>query len=359
MEPLAALSVVQSALRPSGPPSGDLAALFQEGRVLAGEVLQRGDGSSVLIGIGRHQVAAEAQVRLQVGQRFMLLVQHEGGQPVLRILAPQAAETSQLLQALRNLALDTSGVGKLLGRLLGALPAAPGDEAARVREQLTGHAFRPGLSGAGLASLLQRSGLFYETLLARAFGGGKTAGQAVVAAEASGDLKGLLLRLLMDSSAGPAREGVERLLAGLELEQLVNLARRQSGEGFHWSLPVADGSAWATVDLMVREEQEAGSEDQESAATRITVGVSFSGLGPVRADLLLNDKELTVRLAASRGTTLRALSERREELVQILARSGLAVRLALVPGSEGEVDLARETLDVSLLRDNHLVDVRG
>ncbi|MAE28168.1 MAG: hypothetical protein CMJ87_04180, partial [Planctomycetes bacterium] len=78
MDPLAALSAVQPALRPTGPPSGDLAAIFQEGRVLSGEVLQRGDGSSVLIGIGRHRVAAEAQVRLQVGQRFMVLVQYEG-----------------------------------------------------------------------------------------------------------------------------------------------------------------------------------------------------------------------------------------------------------------------------------------
>ena len=357
MDPLAALSAVQPALRPTGPPSGDLAAIFQEGRVLSGEVLQRGDGSSVLIGIGRHRVAAEAQVRLQVGQRFMVLVQYEGGQPLLRLLSPQDMGASKLLTAMRALATDASGVGKLFGHLVGQLRSSSGEAANSALERLAGHAFKPSMGGVALANMLQRSGLFYEALLGRLPGGRGSASGSAPALESAGDLKGLLLGLLTET--GSPREGVERLLAGKELEQMVNLARRQSGEGFHWSLPVADGSGWTTATLLVHEEQEQGQAGGDKEATRITVGVSFSRLGPVRADLLLVGGELTVRVAASRGATLRKLVERREELSAVLALSGLAVHLAIVPGAEEDVSMDREALDVSLLRDNHLLDVRG
>jgi hypothetical protein len=295
----------------------------------------------------------------------MMLVQHEGGQVVLQVLGPATAEIPRLLAAMRALAADTSGIGSLLGRLFGALrsPASGMGHttASELAQRLGQQAFRPGMNGTALASLLQKSGLFYESLLARAFGSRTPSGKPHDISGLVGDFKAALLGALSGSPTGPAHEAIKRMLAGLEMEQLTNLARRQAGEGFHWSLPVPDGSGWATVDLVLEREHDREQETEERAETgaRLTVGVSFSNLGPIRADLLMDGDDLTVRVVASRGATLAMLASRRDEIVDAFGASGLTVRLSIVPGTEEDVSMQTAAFDVSLLREHHLIDVRG
>ncbi len=87
MESLSPSAQPGPALRPAHALSGDLAAVLREGRVLAGEVLERLDGSTVVLGIGRHRVPANAPTELRVGDRLTLQVERQaGGEVALRLL---------------------------------------------------------------------------------------------------------------------------------------------------------------------------------------------------------------------------------------------------------------------------------
>ena len=59
------------------------------------------------------------------------------------------------------------------------------------------------------------------------------------------------------------------------------------------------------------------------------------------------------------SATLAMLASRRDEIVDAFGASGLTVRLSIVPGTEEDVSMQTAAFDVSLLREHHLIDVRG
>jgi hypothetical protein len=103
MEPLSIQAGSESrAVRPVLALDSSLTAVLREGRVVAGEVIQSMDGHSVLIGVGRHRVPADAQVDLQPGDRFLARVERSGEEIVLKLLGGSGAPESRLALALRQ-----------------------------------------------------------------------------------------------------------------------------------------------------------------------------------------------------------------------------------------------------------------
>lgn len=173
MEPVSAHSPTPGALRPALILSADLGAVLQEGRVLAGEVLQRLDGGSVLIGIGEHRVPAQSSVELAPGERFLFEVRERAGRTELLLLdGRDERRDSPLVRAIREGLGRGRPVAELLSRLLepGGGPGAAGNglAAAELARRLQGGALPSEPTGDELARAIARSGLGHEAALLEA-----------------------------------------------------------------------------------------------------------------------------------------------------------------------------------------------
>jgi len=478
MEPLSIQATSESrSVRPVLALDSSLTAVLREGRVVAGEVLQSMDGHSVLIGIGRHRVPADAQVDLQPGERFLARVEQSGDELVLRLIGAHDAPESRLVLALREVVGEDRPVGELLGDVAARLRAAlaSGDDGepafARLMRQLGTHVFEPGSDGARLRQLLAHAGLDHEAQLQALLGRGHAAGElrtllgdlvrrlmvrlqglwsaqgqlptashlealgtrllqalsglqlepgeaprqaAVLAAgiearlagaiaagtggtvrtsalaalpglvsqllgTADGDtlaalqralgragdpqvlganLKSQLLAALSELPEGPVREAVQRALVGLESEQLLNIARREFHEGWHLSLPVPDGDQWSTAHLVYSdpEEERGESSTGEQDMHRLTVGVEFSRIGPLRADLGVREGLVALRLQVTEERVAEALRAEVPDLVEHLALGDREVRVSVAVAPPQEVEVDRLSTNIRWLREHHLLD---
>lgn len=354
-------------LRPAHALAGDVAAVLREGAVLAGEVLETLAGDTLLLAIGRHKVPAQTQVKLEPGQGFLFRVEREGGEILLRILGDPAAEAGGLLRALRNVVAHDRPLGELLRDLASSLRAEARENAAlrprleALLGRLDAHLLKPGAGAPEILRHLARSGLGYEAALLRAALGDRA---ALAPEQIEGDLKLELLRALASFSGegeeGAVHEALRRALAGLEAEQLLNLARKEAHEPLHWSLALADGG---TAHLLVRREQErrrdADGSSVENPLLRVTLGVELSRTGPVRVDLWLRAGSLAGRVLVEREELAVRARARLAELAQRLATEGRSVRLTAGVGSREDLAVEDRMLDIAYLRDHRLMDVEG
>lgn len=238
--------------------------------------------------------------------------------------------------------------------------------AARSQRGATGERLASALAGLDPAALLRgkRPALLAALLAVGLGGGGGTDRlvQAVLAGLAgpAHDLSGSLLAGLLELPQGSVREAALRSLAGIELENLLNLARREFGESWHWSFPLPDGGGWTTAHLFARvgDEGTPGAASEEEAF-RLTLGVELTHLGPVRGDLVFRGSRISLRLRVARAEVAERLRSDLADLQQELAMGGSEVLLSvsLAPPDEAAVDeLLR---DIRFLREHHVMDMQG
>ena len=171
-------------------------------------------------------------------------------------------------------------------------------------------------------------------------------------------LRGHLVRFLLDAPEGPLREAASRALRALELEQVLNGARREHGEPLHLELGLPEAHGSARTDVFLRGDREGdGSGDGDSC--RATVAVRFTRLGAVRADLALRDGRLAVRLAVEDPSAVAPLQGALPELVERLQTEGREVAVRVVNEPDRILDPVQESHDIAFLRESHLMDVEG
>lgn len=174
------------------------------------------------------------------------------------------------------------------------------------------------------------------------------------------NLKSKLLAALEQLPPGEARDAVAKTLAGIESEQLLNLARRELNEGWHMSLPIPDGERWATAQLFYHgHEGSTASGGEGEAMKRLSVAVDFSSLGPVRAEIGANSSTLALRLIVTRPEVLLELRSQLEELSTRLASSDRSPRISISLGSSEDTSLDSLSLEMRWLRDHRLMDLSG
>ena len=177
------------------------------------------------------------------------------------------------------------------------------------------------------------------------------------------DLKGELLGALGAFDDGPVRQAVARALAGVEADQLLELARRESREPLHWSLPLFDGERFATAHVLVRRLDDGGRQKtaggDEIDVHRVTLALELSGTGAVRADVIARPGAVAVRVLASRPSTLALLASMAHELEARLALGGRRVSLSVQRAAPEELRVEQDAMDVRFLRDHHLMDLSG
>lgn len=238
-----------------------------------------------------------------------------------------------------------------MGQLLGAALAGIEDE--RLRGRLLGALahLRLGRLGPGLDALALRS-LLGLGAPPRALREGEARRFADTAA---GDLKGRLLAASASAGDGDARVALERALAGLEAEQLLNVARRGAGEALHWSLPVTDGASSGTVHLLV--DANAAAPGGGERAWRLGLALDLSGTGPLRADFVARPGALLVAVAVERESTHAELGSRLDELRAALSGAAPSVALSLRRVPPRSLPPPERLADVGFLREHHLMDL--
>jgi hypothetical protein len=202
-----------------------------EGRLFQAQVVQLGDGGSLVLAVGRERIAATSQAGFQVGQRLFLRVKGSGAARVFELLgeaefaalAEPAAPVDSESHPFRLLA-QAAGVGSLLAELEARLGEARSDA-----RSLGSFAFAPGGDADQLARSLARGGLGHETLrLARAL---EQLPQAVLVSTAE-ELLGAALAAAPDPRA--ARAELARLLGsaleGPQFAAALAEPRLQAGE---------------------------------------------------------------------------------------------------------------------------------
>jgi hypothetical protein len=179
-------------------------------------------------------------------------------------------------------------------------------------------------------------------------------------------LKARLLSALAGLPEGTERDAVARAVAGIEAEQLLNLARREFQEGWHLSLPVPDGERWATAHLFYSDPDGAGRQAGPGAddMQRLTVAVDFSQLGPLRAEIGVRRDLVALRLVVTREEIAAELRRELPALVErlCLGAQGLGARearVSVVLGAPRDVQVEPPGTDIRWLQEHHLMDLSG
>lgn len=372
MEPLS--NSVASALKiqPTLATLPVLNALLRDGLVVSGEVLETSAGLAYL-SLGGRRVPAETSVELRPGQKFRARVQTGDGRIVLRLLEapPEAGET--LERALRSVLAQDEPQGALVAKLVAdlvehgeKLPAQERERLLAVVREIERFVFTPRTRAAGeagsepaisarvLKEALGGTGAFHEALIA---GGGR---EAIELARA--DLKSWLWTALSRTTDATEKAILQRALDGIEAEQLLDVARRESGDARAIGLAVPDGPATATAFLVVHPDarrEEADSEPEHERRLCVDLCVSFSRLGPVRAEFRLEGGRLGVRFVVADPEVAARIERDAGTLVEGLTASAPVASFAVLRAPPEAVDTALTPGDVRFLREHPLVDLVG
>lgn len=244
------------------------------------------------------------------------------------------------VQALASL----NGAGASLGELItrvgeqtrGPVASAGGSAPplAELRAFLTRLEQLDEFDGEMLRDRVERSGLHLEARVAQQV---RSEGKPAPGLAQLLDLKAALLRAQAALPDGPLRQELARGLAGLEEQQLHNLARAEQGESPVLAVPLPDGDGWTTAWLQQRGGGGGDSAGGDDESARLSFGVTFSALGPIRAELALNADSLRGRIAVGREPVRRALESELGAIAARLQRDGRAVQLTVVLVEEADL----------------------
>lgn len=175
------------------------------------------------------------------------------------------------------------------------------------------------------------------------------------------NLKAQLLTALSEVGEGSQKQAIQRALAGIEAEQLLNVARKEFSEGWHLSLPIPDGDHHATANLFYRDSQEQGEdgEHDEHELQRMTLTVDFSRIGPLRAELGVRDDLVALRLVVTKPEVATAIEGGIDELTEKLSLGGREARVAVILGTPEDAAVDALNQNIRWLQEHHLMDLKG
>ena len=341
----------------AGAAAGTTAQSWRIGTVLSARPLGVGNGGLLVLQIGGLTVEAES-LGTPLPSQFQVRVLSAGSQPLLEILA--GAQADPLVQrAMRERMPQQNGYAPLLATL-DALAQRPVLRQLPPELRATLALLDQGVStpdevtrGEGLRQAMARSGLFFESQLARPH-----ADPVLLGAQ---DWKGVLLRLatllgtqaparpasgnadtppplhqrgLQTQPRAPVPVGVDggdpepdQLIGRLHGDVQAALARIEIAQ-----LDATTAQAWM-IEIPLRGEhgrdvlqiQLEHNQDAPGGSQEWTLGfaIDLPALGPIQGELQLRDLRLGVRLWAERGSTTQRLERQFGALRQRLAASGL------------------------------------
>lgn len=312
--------------------------------IVQGKVIRLMDDQDAVIAIKNRNVIAKSHVPLEKDQLLLLRVEQASPTPLLRLLGSvgrspgavslmQAVEQNPWRQVLENLTNS----------------AASSREQALLRDLLKDLStlFLKPQDRDLLREWIEKSGMSLESRLrGLSLQGRQTRDE--VNRLVSGDLKGLLAGMV--NTEDGASPGVERLFKLIETLQWFNHGSLDQTGKLFLLLPcqISDGF-WTVAQLLIQKEEESPSKGQRKArACRIVLLSEFSSLGWVRAEVMVEGKEVRIGFLAGSAESISRLQEHLPVLIGNLKDQGFRV-------SEAGCD----TLDPDLLKHSMVPELTG
>ncbi|MBI2877772.1 MAG: flagellar hook-length control protein FliK [Candidatus Tectomicrobia bacterium] len=327
------------------------------GDLLQGTVLSLLGENTATVRLGGMELVASISQPLQAGEEITVRVEQLAPQFIVRLIRqePQAQDRlSALFRLYLPQKMPLEETLRHLTQMLSAAPANPStlQEALGDLELLlrtwaadpppgdpSSSALPPGRD---LQAQLQRSGIFYESKLAEWIAQGKEEQLPTVARQ---DLKGALLKLdqrLDEELARLTQPGhpppeqtlelsraVKGLLANLELNQLTNQWASEHGGWMLYPLPAGKEADFSSIRLYVHRdpEKEKGTDRERPDYFRLVLMLEPRNLGPLRVDLSVLGKQLSVQLYVLSEGTRNFLAPWLSELTAALGEAGFEGRV--------------------------------
>lgn len=173
------------------------------------------------------------------------------------------------------------------------------------------------------------------------------------------DLKGELLLARESLAPGALKDAVLRLLAAIEAEQWINVARQAARLSSHWSLPLRAGEDCATAHLFVHRSYFRSTQAARGApaARRMVLALEAGSLGIVQAELLVGSGEVALRVLAPDDAAASELRAMLPELERRLTKTGRSVRASVALSSAEPPQALDPVRALSWLVDHNVVDM--
>ena len=173
------------------------------------------------------------------------------------------------------------------------------------------------------------------------------------------DLKGELLLARAGLAPGALKDAVLRLLAAIEAEQWINVARQAARLSSHWSLPIRDGERCTTAHVFVHRSYFRSTQAARGApaARRMALALEAGSLGIVQAELLVGAGEVALRVLAADEAAACELRAMLPELERRLSKAGRSVRASVAVSSSEPPQALNPVRALSWLVDHNVVDM--
>ncbi len=328
------------------------AVTLNAGQVIEGRVLKPLSPGIFLVSVSGKQIRVSSDIPLPKNAVLTMMVSGEKGQAAFRLVDIQTPGAPSLNPAAVRGALAQNLWGKLVA-LLGGETDLSGDKSTLFTrlDQLSRITLeQPGAQG--VKSFVQDAGLSWENKLFQALASGK-ATPATLAKLMTDDVKGMLSRILTDSKESAA--ALKGLFNALENTQLLNLHASQEAGKLFVPIPLQfqDGT-WGLAQVLFflpsyyDDEASRQKDDSEKKATcSVTLVMTLSCLGTVRAELKLTGMTLQGKLQMDQHDTLEKIETQLPLLTRMLESRGIEIdefTCQLVHASDLKTDLITEII---------------
>lgn len=312
--------------------------------IVQGKVIHVMTDQDAVIAIKNRNVIAKSHVPLERDQVLLLRVEQTSPTPLLRLLgsAGRSPEVALLMQAVEQ------NPWRQILESLGRPKDAAGEQALlrNLLKDLSSLLLKPPHREL-LREWIEKSGMSLESRLrALSLQEGQTPDE--VNRHVSQDLKGLLAR--MTNKEEGQLPVMERLYNFIESLQWFNHGSLNQAGKLFLLLPCQSPEGfWTVAQLLIQKEQEKPSTGQRNARTcRVVFLAEFSSLGWVRAEMMVEGKEVHMEFIAASAESTNRLQAQLPVLIENLKGQGFRV-------SEARVN----TLDPDLLKHSMVQELTG
>lgn len=323
------------------------------GQVVEARVLKPLSSGIFLVSINGRQIHVASEIPLPKNTLLTLMVSREKSQQTgFRVMDVQVPGSHSVNPAAIRGALAQN----LWGNLAASAAVGPnfsGDESRLValfRQVTRAIVDQPGSEG--MKAFVQDAGLSFENKLFQALSSGK-ATQASLENLLSKDVKGLISRILADAREGTA--ALKGLYSALEHIQLLNLHGGPEAGKLFIPIPLQfqDGN-WGLAQILFylptyyeQESNRQKNDSEKKTDCSVTLVMTLSSLGMIRADLKLTEMTLQGSLRVDRPDTFEKIEPQLPLLIRMLESRGIdvdAFTCRLAKSSDLKTDLISEII---------------
>ena len=300
---------------------------FVKNEIVRGVVLKSIPLKSVLLLIKGKRITANTHVPLSEGNAVTLKVERTYPNPVLKLMNIESESVSTI-----NTSLILNGIkGNLWKMIIENIDQYP--ISIRDKELLkelvidTAKRLLPKPTPDKLMESIDKSGLGWENKI-RELLTSKTYHQADIQKLLNGDLKGFISKLI--ASAEGKHEYFNRFLSMIQNVQLLNhFGFEQDGKIFI-PLPLQFPDGYFTVgQLLIQSDQHNNDKpkkkENETGFFRVSFLLELSKLGPLRADLAVQDKRISGRFITIKEETKITLERNLSSFIDAVSKNGFSI----------------------------------